>query len=288
MKIGILAFVTASTADAATVARKCEALGFESLFLPEHPVVPVHYATRYPTGDGTLPEAASHFGDPLIQLAFAAAATRTIKLGTGVILVPEHHPIALAKEIATLDRYCGGRFIFGVGAGWLAEESEAMGVDFRRRWPITREYVAAMKQLWTQPEASFSGEFIKFAPVHSYPKPAQKPHPPIHIGAGFGAGSPRALRDTVAMGDGWMPVAMTPDQLAKELTTLRKMCDDAGRDFNRIEISITFPVIEGDPRQVIKRYREAGCHRLILASPTLAPDRAEAELDELARTFVHG
>jgi probable F420-dependent oxidoreductase len=286
MKIGILAFITASTADAEAVARKCEALGFDSFFLPEHPIVPVHYATRYPTGDGTLPAAAPHFGDPLIQLAFAAAATRTIKLGTGVILVPEHNPIVLAKEIATLDHYCGGRFIFGIGAGWLAEESEAMGVDFRRRWPITREYVAAMRQLWAEPEASFTGEFIKFPPVQCYPKPAQKPHPPIHVGAGFGTGTPRALRDTVAMGDGWMPVAMTPEQLAKQLTTLRKMCEEAGRDFSRIEISVTFPVIEGDPRPAIRHYREAGCHRLILASPTLAPGKAEGELEELARTYV--
>jgi alkanesulfonate monooxygenase SsuD/methylene tetrahydromethanopterin reductase-like flavin-dependent oxidoreductase (luciferase family) len=181
-----------------------------------------------------------------------------------------------------------GRFIFGIGAGWLAEESEAMGVDFRRRWRITREYLAAMKQLWTESEASFQGEFIKFPPVQSYPKPAQKPHPPIHIGAGFGARTQRALRDTVAMGDGWMPVAIAPDQLAKELTTLKKMCDEAGRDFSRIEISMTFPVIEGDPRQAVRRYREAGCHRLMFLPPTLAPDRAEGELEELARTYVLG
>ncbi|MGD0076423.1 MAG: LLM class F420-dependent oxidoreductase [Candidatus Binataceae bacterium] len=286
MKIGILAFITAATADAATVARKCEALGFESLFLPEHPVVPVNYATRYPTGDGTLPPAASHFGDPLIQLAFAAAATRTIKLGTGVILVPEHHPIALAKEIATLDHYSGGRFLFGIGAGWMAEETEAMGANFSKRWPITREYVAAMKTLWTEPEPSFSGEFLKFPAVHSYPKPAQKPHPPVHVGAGFGDTFQRALKDTVAMGDGWMPVGVSPEQLDKAVASLKKMCAEAGRDFNQIEISITFPVIEGDPRRAIERYREAGCHRLILASPSLAPAKAEMELESLARTFV--
>ncbi len=286
MKIGILAFITAETADPASVARKCEALGLESLFLPEHPIVPVHFATRYPTGEGTLPPAAPYFGDPLVQLAFAAAATRRIKLGTGVSLLPEHNPINLAKEVATLDHYCGGRFIFGIGAGWLAEECAIMGVEFRKRWPITREYVAAMKQLWTEPEASFKGEFISFPPVLCYPKPAQKPHPPIHIGAGFGTNTERARKDTVAMGDGWMPVALTPDQLAKDLVTLRKMCDEAGRDFSRIEISMTFPVIEGDPRQAMKHYQEAGCHRLIFLPPTLAPDKAEKELEELARTYV--
>jgi len=286
MKIGILAFITTATLDAATVAKKCEALGFESFFLPEHPIVPVHYATRYPTGEGTLPAAASHFGDQFVQLALAAAATRTIKLGTGVCLLPEHNLFNLAKQVATLDHYSGGRLIFGIGAGWLVEETEIMGADFRQRWPITREYVAAMKQLWTQPEATFTGDFIKFPPVHCYPKPLQKPHPPIHIGAGVGTKTLRARRDTVAMGDGWMALATPPDQLANDLVMLRKMCDEAGRDFSRIDISVTFPVIDGDPRQAMRHYREAGCHRLIFLPPTLAPDRVDEELEELSRTYI--
>ncbi len=286
MKIGILAFINTETLDAATVAKKCEALGFESFFLPEHPIVPVNYTTRYLTGDGTLPEIASHFGDQFVQLTLAAAATRTIKVGTGVCLLPEHNLFNLAKQVATLDHYSGGRFIFGVGAGWLAEETEIMGGDFRKRWPITREYVAAMKQLWTQPEATFTGEFVKFPPVRCYPKPMQKPYPPIHIGAGVGTKTLRARRDTVAMGDGWMALAMPPEQLADNLAVLKKMCDEADRDFNRIEISMTFPVIEGDPRQAMRRYREAGCHRLIFLPDSLAADRADAELGELSKTYI--
>lgn len=288
MKIGILAWITPKSPDPATVAKKCEALGFESFFLPEHPIIPVHCKTPYPIGDGKIPEMYTRMVDPFIGLAFAAGATSRIKLGTGICLVPEHEPIALAKEIATLDLYSGGRFIFGIGAGWLADESEVMGVDFRRRWPMMREYVRAMKELWTKPEASFEGEFIKFPPVFSYPKPAQKPHPPIHIGAGGLGPVERALKNTVAVGDGWAPLRMPPDRLATELAKLKKMCAEAGRDFNRIEISIYFPQVDGDPERAIAQYREAGCHRLVLDSPSLEKGNAEAALEQLARQYSLG
>ena len=286
MKIGILAFITAQTPDPATLAKKCEALGFESFFLPEHPILPVHCKTPYPLGDGKIPDVYSHLGDPFVQLAFAAAATRRIKIGTGICLLPEHEPIALAKQVATLDLYSGGRFIFGIGAGWLVDESEIMGVDFPQRWVITREYVRAMKELWTKPEASFEGKFVKFPPVFSYPKPAQKPHPPVHIGAGGVGSIERALKNTVAVGDGWAPLGMTPDQLATALAQLKKMCAEAGRDFNKIEVSMFFPPIEGDPRRAIAQYREAGCHRLVFASPSLESGNPEAALEELAKPYI--
>ncbi len=287
MKIGILAFITEQTPDPATLAKKCEALGFESFFLPEHPIIPVHCKTPYPLGDGKIPDVYSHLGDPFVQLAFAAAATRRIKIGTGVCLLPEHEPIALAKQVATLDLYSGGRFIFGIGAGWLVDESEIMGVDFHRRWVITREYVRAMKELWSKPEASFEGgKYVKFPPVFSYPKPAQKPHPPVHVGAGGVGSTERALKNTVAVGDGWAPLGMNPGQLATALTQLKKMCAEAGRDFNKIEISMYFPIIEGDPRRAIAQYEEAGCHRLVFASPSLESGDPEAALEELAKPYI--
>ena len=288
MKIGILAWITPKSPDAATVARKCEALGFESFFLPEHPIIPVHCKTPYPIGDGKIPELYTRMVDPFIGLAFAAAATKRIKLGTGVCLVPEHEPITLAKEIATLDLFCGGRFIFGIGAGWLIDESEIMGVDFRRRWAVTREYIRAMKELWTKPEASFEGEFVKFPPVLSYPKPAQKPHPPIHIGAGGLGPVERALKNTVAIADGWAPLRMPPDRLAAELAKLKKMCAEANRDFTHMEISVYFPPVDGDPQAVIAQYREAGCHRLVLDAPNLEKGEPEAALEQLARQFGLG
>ena len=222
MKIGILNFVGDSTVDPASLAKICEALGFESLFLAEHPVVPTHYtradgSQRVP--DGKPPEILCRISDPFVSLSFAAAVTTRIKLGTGICLVPERSPLLTAKEVATLDLYSGGSVIFGIGAGWNAEESAVMGVEFRRRWVMTREYIKAMKELWTKDESTFEGKFVKFPPVYCYPKPIQKPHPPVLIGAGGmqgGAFKPqRALRDTVTIGDGWAPIGLTPGQLAR-------------------------------------------------------------------------
>ena len=178
----------------------------------------------------------TRFPDPFVLLGMMASVTRTLKLGTGICLVPERHPLALAKEVATLDYYSGGRFLFGIGAGWQAEESEIMGVDFPRRWPITREYIRAMKELWTKPEASFEGRFLKFPAVISNPKPAHKPHPPIFIGAGgLNWKRERAIHDTIAIGDGWMPVTLPPKDLASDLAVMKQLCAEAGRDFNQLE-----------------------------------------------------
>lgn len=291
MKIGILALLSEDTADPARVARKCEALGFESFFLPEHAIIPVKHKVPYPAGDGTIPEPYAHFLDPFIGLAMAASVTTRIKLGTGVCLVPEHHPLVLAKEVATLDRLSGGRFLFGIGAGWLADESEIMGVDFRRRWPMTREYLRAMKELWTKPEPSFEGEFVHFPALKCYPKPAQRPHPPILIGAGgLSWKCERALRDTAAIGDGWMPVTLPAAELAGHLANLKKLCAEAGRDFSRIDISVLFlqqPELQPrDPRRALKEYSEAGAHRLILSPATLVPDKADSILENLAKQYL--
>ena len=166
MKIGIFALLSEMTLDPVSVARRCEELGFESIWVPEHAIIPVHTKVPYPALDGKIPDVYTRFPDPFVLLGMMASVTRTLKLGTAICLVPERHPLALAKEVATLDYYSGGRFLFGIGAGWQAEESEIMGVDFPRRWPITREYVRAMKELWTKPEASFEGRFLKFPAGH--------------------------------------------------------------------------------------------------------------------------
>ena len=267
MKIGLNFQLTDSTPHPADLARKCEALGFESMFVNEHVVFPVHVKTPYLANPKEpIPEYYAHFADPFISIAFAGAATRTIKLGTCISLVAEHEPIALAKELATLDQLSNGRVIFGVGAGWLREEAEVMGVRFGRRWAVAMEHLRAMKELWTRPEASFDGEFVKFPPVRSYPKPSQKPHIPIHIGAG-GLGTSaieRALRHTVLIGDGWMPAGLKPDQLKSALATLNKMCAEAGRDPNAIEISICVPQLKRSAAlAAIEQYGAAGAHRVI-------------------------
>lgn len=288
MKIGVLAFVAEYTIDPARAAKKCEQLGFESFWLPEHPIIPVTHKTPYPgSRDGKIPEPYSHMVDPFVGLALAAGATSKIKLGTGICLVPERDPIVTAKEVATLDFYSGGRFLFGIGAGWLRDETEIMGVDFKRRWPITREYIRAMKLLWTQPEPSFEGEFVKFPPVRFYPKPAQQPYPPIIIGAGgIGPSTDRSIKDTVAIGDGWGPIALRPEQLVGELEKLKRTCGEAGRDFSKIDITIFSPVGGNDPHAAAREYEKAGAHRLVLFPSDLAPDKYERELEGLARAWM--
>lgn len=287
MKVGLLAFITDQTAGPALVAHKAEALGFDSLWLPEHPIIPVRHRTPYPVGDGTIPENYARLPDPFVALALAAGATTRIKLGTGICLVPEREPMVMAKEVATLDFYSGGRVLFGIGGGWLADETEIFGVEFRKRWPVTREYVAAMKRLWTEPQASFEGEFVRFAPVKSYPKPVQKPHPPVIIGAGgLGAGNERALRDVVAMGDGWMPIVLTPPQLAEELARLHRMCAEAGRDYNAMDISMLLMAPGDDPARELRDYAAAGAQRLVLTVNALEPSGYERELERLAKAYL--
>jgi probable F420-dependent oxidoreductase len=289
MKIGVLAFITETSVDSMTFARKAESLGFDSFYLPEHPIIPVVRNSAYPgRADGIMPEVLAHFIDPFIGLAQAAAVTSRIELGTGICLVPEHDPIILAKEIATLDLCSGGRFIFGIGAGWLAEESAAMGVDFKRRWPMTREYIRAMKELWTKAEASFDGEFLKFPAVKCYPKPSRKPHPPVLIGAtASGAARDRALRDTVAIGDGWAPLGLTPQVLASETGKLKKLCGEAGRDYNSLEIAMFAPVVDGEPKRVIEQYAEAGASQLIFLIDSAAPDTWERQLTDLGKAWLN-
>jgi probable F420-dependent oxidoreductase len=291
MKIGIGAFIDESTQPPDVIGRICEDLGFESIWLPEHPVMPV--ATRPPEtsvsdrvfANQQVPDWYTRIPDPFITLMAVAAATKRLKLGTGVCLVPEHEPITLAKTVATLDLFSGGRFQFGIGAGGIREESAAMGVDFRRRWVITREYIRAMKELWTKADSQFEGEFVKFPLLKSLPKPPQKPHPPIHVGAGgIGPKYTRALKDTVAMGDGWAPVAVPAHQLAKDLAALKELCAQAGRDFSRLEITIFMPVEQGDARDTIRAYEDAGAHRLVFT--LFAPQLTEAGIKDVARRYI--
>ncbi|SRR5579875_90518 len=283
MKIGLLAFTLVDGIHPAALAQKCEALGFDLLVFPEHPVIPTETRTPFPRADGKIPDFYYHCPDPFVSIALAAAATSRIRIGTGILLVPEHNPINVAKELATLDHYSNGRLFVGIGAGWLREEVEIFGVDFRRRWPLTREYVRAIKELWTREDASFSGEFLKFAAVRCNPKPVQKPHPPIIVGA---AGE-RALKNTVAIGNGWMPLERSPDQLKSELARMRAMCAEAGRRFEDLEISVTFAgARKSNPRELIERYREAGAHRLILNTPPLASENADRALETMANDWI--
>jgi probable F420-dependent oxidoreductase len=262
MNVGISVPLPAYLVDVGAMARTAEALGFESFWCAEHPFIPVHTTSRFPgTADGVIPEAYSHFIDPFVALARASGTTSRIKLATGIVLVPERHPLMLAKEVSTLDLFSGGRFLFGIGAGWLREETQLMGGDFDHRWGQTRESILAMKELWTKPEAEFHGKFYDFPPVRSNPKPAQKPHPPVLLGGD----APRVLERVVAWGDGWLPNRVTPVELREKRATLDRLAKEAGRDPAAISVSV-----HGQPadRDLIARLHEAGATRVIVRPAT--------------------
>ncbi|MCI0547000.1 MAG: LLM class F420-dependent oxidoreductase [Candidatus Rokubacteria bacterium] len=281
MSIGISVPLPAYLVDVGFMARKVEELGFESFWCAEHPFIPVRSSSRFPaSADGVIPESYSHFVDPFVALARASGTTRRLLLGTGIVLVPERHPLLLAKEVSTLDRFSGGRFILGIGAGWLKEETEIMGGDFDHRWTQTRESVLAMKELWTKPEAEFHGRYYNFPPVRSYPKPLQQPHPPVILGGG----AKNVLQRIVAWGDGWLPNRVTPDQLRESRATLDRLAKDAGRDPAAITISV-----HGQPadRDLIRRLLDAGANRVIVRPPAVKTEaEMTSELEQIAAAVL--
>jgi probable F420-dependent oxidoreductase len=290
VKIGILFTVNEFTVGPANLARKMEALGFESLWIPEHAIIPVHTTTplpETPPGQGQIPEVYSHISDPFVAMAIAAGVTTRLKLATGVMLVPERNPIVAAKEIATLDYFSGGRVMLGIGAGWLKEESEILDVDFPHRWSQTKEYIAVMRELWTKPEPSFEGKYVKFPPVRMYPKPAQAGGPPILIGSK----DKNALRWVAQWGDGWCPIFLPPAVLREELTKLRGECNRAERSYDRLDITIMKRELRGDRASVqsgLREYEDAGAARFVIMQigARMTGSTYEAELERLAALYV--
>ena len=275
MNVGISVPLPAYLVDVGFMARTVEELGFESFWCAEHPFIPVHAASRFPgSADGVIPETYSHFIDPFVALARASGVTRRIKLGTGIVLVPERHPLLLAKEVSTLDLFSGGRFLFGIGAGWLREETEIMGGDFDHRWTQVRESILAMRELWTKTEAEFHGRYYNFPPVKSYPKPAQKPHPPVILGGH----AKNVLQRVAAWGNGWLPNRITPEELRESRAALDRLAKDAGRDPSTLTVSVY-----GQPadRDLIRRLLDAGATRVVVRPDTV---KTEAEMGaQLAR-----
>jgi probable F420-dependent oxidoreductase len=262
------------------MARKAEELGFESIWYAEHPAVPVHSASPFPATGGEIPWTYSHFTDPYIALARASGVTRTLKLGTGITLVPERNPLLLAKEIASLDRFSGGRFLFGIGTGWLREETELMGGDFEHRWTQTREAIEVMKALWTHDEAEYHGRYFDFPPVRSFPKPAQQPHPPIILGGH----AKNILRRVVAHADGWLPNRITPAEVEKVRGQLDAMAKEVGRDPHSISISIYGQLPD---RAVVQSFIDAGADRVVVR-PEHVETEAEmgAQLERMANAVL--
>ena len=265
MNIGTSVPLPAYTIDPAFMAKKAEDLGFESIWYAEHAAVPVHSDSPFPATGGEIPWTYSHFTDPYIALARASGVTTKIKLGTGITLVPERNPLLLAKEIATLDRYSGGRFLFGIGTGWLKEETEMMGGDFEHRWTQTREAIEVMKELWSKEEAEYHGRYFDFPLVRSYPKPVQNPYPPIILGGM----AKNVLRRIVTHADGWLPNRVTPAEVEESRKKLDAMAAEAGRDPKSITISVYGQLPE---RDIVHSLLNAGADRVVVR-----PEHVETE-----------
>ena len=279
MQIGVSTVLNSNTTDIAGTARRAEDVGFDSFWLPEHPIIPVETTSRYGgTPDGSIPPQMYDMGDQFIGLAMASATTSRIKLGTSICLVPEHSPLVQAKQIAALDYHSGGRFIFGIGAGWLREETEIMGGDFEHRWTQTREAIEVMKALWTEDEAEHHGHYYDFPAIKVFPKPAQKPHPPVFLGGN----ARNVFRRVVAYGDGWMPVRVSAEEVKAARATLDELADSAGRDPKSIQICV-YGVSDRDS---IQRMEDAGANMAIAGLGSAAADDGLSAVDRLAEAVL--
>lgn len=281
MHIGITQVLANSEADPAIVAKHAEELGFESYWLPDHTILPVESSTGYPgVKEGARPPRTLwQIPDPLIALSRASATTSTIKLGTGICLVPERNPLLMANQIATLDDASGGRFLFGIGAGWNREECEILGGDFDHRWAQVKDYIAAMKILWQDEESEYHGKYVDFPAVRCYPKPAQKPNPPILLG---NIGSKLAFKRVVEWGDGWMPIIDNPAQFSSGVEEIKALAEAAGRDIATIDFTVFGMHGQFRSAKEIEALGIAGAGRVILWIKSLELNDILHEIDELA------
>lgn len=287
MKIGFFSVGIGPTTEPKllrVVATTTERLGFATLWAPEHVVLVNQYASKYPYSSGEFPAPPNvPIADPFATLAYAAACTSTIRLGTGICLVPEHNPLVLAKTVSTVDRLSGGRFILGVGVGWLAEEFAALGIPFERRGARTREYIQVMRKLWTEPHSSHDGEFTKFTDVLSYPKPETAKGVPVW----FGGESNAALRRVAEYGDGWLGFKLSPTEAAAKIQQIENMLTANGRRRSDVTLSVS-PYIDPITPDDLKRYRDAGADEVALLIRGRPMSEADliAGLEGLARDFV--
>ena len=276
MRFGFVSYNTEYGIRPDVAARAAEERGFESIWFPDHTHIPVSRETPFPLG-GELPRQYKHFMDPFVSMMAAAGATSRIKIGSGVCLLIERDPIIVAKSIATLDVLSNGRILFGVGGGWNREEMANHGTRLEDRWRVLRERVAAVKAIWTQDEASYHGEFVNFDGIWCWPKPLQRPHPPVFLGAVSGAG----LKRVVDYCDGWLLVDPRDGALQRAREELKKRASEAGRDAVSIPVTI-FCGVELTP-QVLDEYAAAGVARVVQFLPPEAPDAAIKMMDGSAR-----
>ncbi|RIL07942.1 MAG: LLM class F420-dependent oxidoreductase [Proteobacteria bacterium] len=275
MRIGVTIFATDRAMAPADVAREAEARGFASLYVPEHTHIPTSRRTPPPTGDAVLAEEYKRTLDPWVALGAAAAVTNAIRLGTGIALVAQHDPIALAKQIATLDWISGGRAVVGIGYGWNEDEMEHHGVDPRRRRAHVREAMLAMEALWADDVASFEGEIVRFAPSWQWPKPVQRPRPPVLIG---GAAGPKLFEHIAEYGDGWIPIGGAG--VREALVDLRAAYERRGRDPSALHV---VPMGILPSREKLDYYASVGVTEAVLRLPSAPRDEVLPVLDEFAK-----
>ena len=276
MQIGMAMFFTDYSMAPAELARALEERGFESLWAPEHSHIPLTRVSPFPNG-GELPKKYYDVMDPFVSLTAAAAVTQKLKVGTGICLVVQRDPIQTAKSVASIDQVSNGRFLFGVGNGWNSDEIANHGTAFKSRHKVARERIEAMKVIWTKSKAEYQGEFVKFGPMMTWPKPVQKPHPPVIVGGAFPYGARRAVR----YGDGWMPHRVRPeyDNVRDELPKFRQLLAEADRDPDTVPVSIWGAKEDAD---MLKRDRDAGVVRVIISLDSAKADVILPQLDRWA------
>jgi probable F420-dependent oxidoreductase len=276
MEFGALMFFTDYAISATELAQALEVRGFESVWAPEHSHIPTSRKSPWP-GGGELPKVYCEAMDPFVSLTAAAVATKTLKVATGVCLVQQRDPIQTAKLVASIDQVSGGRFLFGVGGGWNAEEMADHGTEFRTRFKLVRERIEAMKEIWTKTKAEYHGEMVDFPEMMAWPKPVQKPHPPILVGGAF----PQAARRAVRYGDGWAPIAgRGPDgDVIELLPRFHQMLSEVGREPRSVPVTL-FGAMEDADR--LARYRDKGIARVVVMLPSGNSDTILPTLDRWA------
>lgn len=274
MQLGVTIFATDRSMSPVELALEAETRGFRSLYVPEHTHIPVSRRTPPPTGDAVLAEEYKRTLDPWVALGAAASVTSSIRLGTGIALVAQHDPIALAKQIATLDQISQGRVVLGIGYGWNEDEMESHGVDPRRRRAHVREVMLAMQALWSNEVAQFEGEFVRFAPSWQWPKPVQRPRPPVLIG---GAPGPKLFEHIAEYGDGWIPIGGAG--VREAMPALREAMERRGRDPRALHV---VPMGIQPTREKLDYYASVGVTEAVLRLPSASREEVLPLLDAYA------
>jgi len=274
MGLGLFSFNTEYSIRPDRLAKAAEERGYESVWFPEHTHIPAARTTPFPSGN-PLPREYAHMADPFSSSAAAAAVTERIKIGTAISLINQHDPITLAKQVATVDWISGGRFLFGVGAGWNVEEMNYHSVQFEDRWPYLWEMLEAMQALWTQEEASYQGKFVNFERVWSWPKPVQQPHPPIILGV-FDSKIGRAR--VARRAQGWIPISFDLARTERSMADVRERMAANGRDPEQLTTSILYLLADTD-EDTVQRALDCGADRVIVRVPTEGEDKVLEFMD---------